>query len=79
MVSRGHEHHRAKCTVGDSGLVFVGGVAGLKRLNPIWQRGVTYMTGCETLEQAVNKYNFWLNKKRVIQKNTRFFVLLNMI
>ena len=38
---------RVKCVVGNSGLVYIGGLTGLKRLNPIWQRGVTYMTGCE--------------------------------
>ncbi|BBB90753.1 MAG TPA: dienelactone hydrolase family protein [Methylomusa anaerophila] len=49
---------RVKCVVGNSGLVFIGGINGLKRLNPIWQRGVTYMTGCNTLEAAVDKFDW---------------------
>lgn len=49
---------RVKCVVGNSGLVYIGGLKGLKQLNPIWQRGVTYMTGCESLNEAVNKFNW---------------------
>jgi dienelactone hydrolase len=49
---------RVKCVVGNSGLVFIGGLNGLKKLNPLWQRGVTYMTGCETLEQAVDQFDW---------------------
>ena len=49
---------RVKCVAGNSGLVYIGGLDGLKRLNPIWQRGVTYMTGCETLDKAVNEFNW---------------------
>lgn len=49
---------RVKCVVGNSGLVFIGGLNGLKKLNPIWQRGVTYMTGCDTLAQAVDKFDW---------------------
>lgn len=50
--------NRVKCTAGNSGLVFIGGLNGLKRLNPIWQRGVTYMTGCKTLEEAVDQFDY---------------------
>lgn len=50
--------HRVKCVVGNSGLIFTGGLEGLRKLNPIWQRGVTYMTGCETLEQAVDSFDW---------------------
>ncbi|WP_039832279.1 alpha/beta hydrolase family protein, partial [Paenibacillus sonchi] len=49
---------RVKCTVGNSGLVYIGGIRGLKELNPIWQRGVTYITGCETLEAALPQFNY---------------------
>lgn len=49
---------RVKCVVGNSGLIFIGGLNGLRKLNPIWQRGVTYMTGFETLEQAVNSFDW---------------------
>ncbi len=49
---------RVTCVVGNSGLIFTGGLKGLKKLNPIWQRGVTYMTGCQTLEQAVSLFDW---------------------
>lgn len=49
---------RVKCTAGNSGLVYIGGINGLKKLNPIWQRGVTYMTGYKTLEEAVDKFDW---------------------
>ncbi|WP_342480116.1 dienelactone hydrolase family protein [Paenibacillus sp. FSL L8-0340] len=49
---------RVKCVVGNSGLVYIGGLQGLKQLNPIWQRGVTYMTGCLTLEEAVHQFDW---------------------
>lgn len=49
---------RVKYVVGNSGLVYIGGLEGMKRLNLIWQRGVTYMTGCETLEEAVDKFDW---------------------
>lgn len=52
------QDRRVKCVAGNSGLVFIGGLNGLKKLNPIWQRGVTYMTGCETLEQAVGQFDW---------------------
>lgn len=54
--------NRVKCTVGNSGLVYIGGLEGLKELNPLWQRGVTYITGCETLEEAVSKFNWDIEK-----------------
>jgi dienelactone hydrolase len=49
---------RVKCVVGNSGLVYIGALNGLKRLNPIWQRGVTYMTGTDTLSEAVEYFNW---------------------
>lgn len=64
---------RVKCTVGNSGLVFIGGLTGLMKLNPIWQRGVTYMTGCETLEQAVNKFNWDIEDSPNLQVPLLFY------
>ena len=49
---------RVKCVVGNSGLVYTGGIKGLKKLNPIWQRGVTYMTGTDTLEESVPSFDW---------------------
>lgn len=49
---------RVKCVVGNSGLVYIGGLQGLKKLNPIWQRGVTYMTGRETLADSVPQFDW---------------------
>ena len=49
---------RVKAVVGNSGLVYIGGLKGLKALNPIWQRGVTYMTGCENLEEVRDKFDW---------------------
>ncbi len=50
--------NRVKCTVGNSGMVYIGGLDGLKQLNPIWRRGVAYMTGCETLAGAAGKFDY---------------------
>lgn len=58
---------RVKCVIGNSGLVYIGGVSGLKRLNPIWQRGVTYMTGCATLEEAVNYFDWDIEESPNLQ------------
>lgn len=49
---------RVRCVVGNSGIMFIGGRKGLARLNPIWQRGVTYMTGCDTLDEAVGSFDW---------------------
>ena len=49
---------RVKCVVGNSGLVYIGGLKGLKKLNPIWQRGVTYMTGRKTLADSVPQFDW---------------------
>jgi alpha-beta hydrolase superfamily lysophospholipase len=64
---------RVKCTMGNSGLVFIGGLNGLKKLNPIWQRGVTYMTGCETLEEAVNKFDWDIEDSPNLQVPLLFY------
>jgi len=64
---------RVKCTVGNSGMSYIGGVKGLKRLNPIWQRGVTYMTGCETLESAVDKFDWDIENAPRLQVPLLFY------
>jgi alpha-beta hydrolase superfamily lysophospholipase len=64
---------RVKCAVGNGGLVYIGGLNGLKRLNPIWQRGVTYMTGCETLEEAVNKFDWDIEDSPSLQVPLLFY------
>jgi alpha-beta hydrolase superfamily lysophospholipase len=64
---------RVSCTVGNSGLVFIGGLPGLKKLNPIWQRGVTYMTGSKTLEQAVNSFNWDIEDSPNLQVPLLFY------
>ncbi|MGE5626647.1 MAG: alpha/beta hydrolase family protein [Solirubrobacterales bacterium] len=64
---------RVKCTVGNSGLVYIGGLEGLKKLNPIWQRGVTYMTGFETLEEAVVNFNWDIEESPNLQVPLLFY------
>ncbi|EKQ58191.1 MULTISPECIES: dienelactone hydrolase family protein [unclassified Clostridium] len=64
---------RVKCVVGNSGLVYIGGLAGLKRLNPIWQRGVTYMTKCESLEEAVNNFDWDIEDSPNLQVPLLFY------
>ena len=64
---------RVKCTVGNSGLVFIGGYEGLKKLNPIWQRGVIYMTGSKTLKEAVDKFNWDISDSPNLQIPLLFY------
>lgn len=64
---------RVKCVAGNSGLVYIGGLDGLKRLNPIWQRGVTYMTGCPTLNEAVKKFDWNIEDAPHLQTPLLFF------
>lgn len=49
---------RVACTMGNCGPAFIGGLDGLKKMNPIWKRGVTYLTGCETLEEAADRFDW---------------------
>ncbi|WP_338115978.1 alpha/beta hydrolase family protein [Paenibacillus monticola] len=64
---------RVKCTVGNSGLTYIGGLHGLQRLNPIWQRGVTYMTGCETLEEAVQSFDYDIAQEPALRSPLLFY------
>lgn len=65
--------NRVKCVVGNSGLVYIGGLHGLKHLNPIWQRGVTYMTGCDTLEEAVHRFDYDIENSPNLQVPLLFY------
>lgn len=71
-VSAAHDR-RVKCVVGNSGLTYIRGLNGLKKLNPIWQRGVTYMTGCETLEEAVTKFDWDIEDSPNLQVPLLFY------
>ncbi len=64
---------RVKCVVGNSGLVYIGGLKGLKELNPIWQRGVTYMTGCETLAESVRKFDWDIEEEPNLKAPLLFY------
>lgn len=64
---------RICCTVGNSGFAKIGGIAGAKRLNPIWQRGVMYLTGCETFEEAVPHFNLDITKAPPLDRPLLFF------
>ncbi|MEY8356398.1 dienelactone hydrolase family protein [Lachnospiraceae bacterium 54-53] len=64
---------RVKCVVGNSGLTFIGGQEGLKKLNPIWQRGVTYMTGCDTLEQAISQFDWDIERDPALKAPLLFY------
>lgn len=64
---------RVKCAVGNSGLVFIGGLQGLKNLNPIWQRGVNYMTGCGTLGEAVGQFDWDIEDSPRLQVPLLFY------
>jgi dienelactone hydrolase len=65
--------NRVKAVVGNSGLVYIGGLQGLKRLNPIWKRGVTYMTGCETLEEVNDKFDWDIEQQPSLKVPLLFY------
>jgi len=64
---------RVKGVVGNSGLAYIGGLSGLKKLNPIWQRGVTYMTGGETLDEAVGQFDWDIEDSPRLQVPLLFY------
>lgn len=64
---------RICCTVGNSGFARVGGLAGAKKLNPIWQRGVTHMTGLDDLAQAVRRFDLDITREPPLQCPLLFF------
>jgi alpha-beta hydrolase superfamily lysophospholipase len=64
---------RICCTVGNSGFARIGGLSGAKKLNPIWQRGVNYLTGCERFEDAVRNFDLDINSAPVLDRPLLFF------
>ena len=64
---------RVCCTVGNSGFAQIGGVAGAKKLNPIWQRGINFMTGCDDFEEAVEHFDLDITKAPNLECPLLFF------
>ncbi|MCP4133036.1 MAG: alpha/beta hydrolase [bacterium] len=64
---------RICCTVGNSGFAAIGGVRGAKKLNPIWQRGINYMTGCEDFEEAVKNFDLDITRAPRLDRPLLFF------
>lgn len=64
---------RIRCTVGNSGFARIGGLAGAKELNPIWQRGVNYMTGYEDFEEAVRHFDLDITQAPRLDRPLLFF------
>jgi alpha-beta hydrolase superfamily lysophospholipase len=64
---------RVSCAVGNSGFARIGGLAGAKKLNPIWQRGVSYMTGCEDFEEAVRRFDLDITRAPSLDRPLLFF------
>jgi alpha-beta hydrolase superfamily lysophospholipase len=64
---------RVCCTVGNSGFAQIGGVAGAKKLNPIWQRGINFMTGCDDFEEAVRNFDLDITKAPNLECPLLFF------
>lgn len=64
---------RVRCTVGNSGFAQIGGVAGAKRLNPLWQRGILYLTGRDNFEEAVERFDLDITKAPPLDRPLLFF------
>lgn len=64
---------RICCTVGNSGFAKIGGVTGAKKLNPIWQRGINYMTGFDDFNEAVKHFDLDITKAPNLQCPLLFF------
>jgi dienelactone hydrolase len=64
---------RVKCVVGNSGLMYIGGLEGLKALNPLWQRGVTYMTGCKDLREARPQFDWDIEEQPALKVPFLFY------
>ena len=64
---------RIRCTVGNSGFARIGGLAGAKELNPIWQRGVNYMTGYDDFEEAVRHFDLDITQAPRLDRPLLFF------
>ena len=68
-LSAAHDK-RICCTVGNSGFAQIGGIEGAKKLNPIWQRGINFMTGFDNFEEAEMKLLIEsVNKAMIVDGN----------
>ncbi len=64
---------RICCTVGNSGFAQIGGLAGARKLNPIWQRGVNFMTGYYDFAEAVKHFDLDITKAPPLECPLLFF------
>ena len=64
---------RICCTVGNSGFAQIGGIKGARKLNPIWQRGITFMTGFDHFEEAVQHFDLDITKAPPLECPLLFF------
>ena len=60
-------------TVGNSGFAQIGGLADAKKLNPIWQRGVNFMTGYSDFAEAVKHFDLDITKAPPLECPLLFF------
>jgi alpha-beta hydrolase superfamily lysophospholipase len=71
-LSAAHDD-RICCTVGNSGFARIGGVKGARKLNPIWQRGIEFMTGYGNFAQAVSHFDLDITKAPSLKCPLLFF------
>jgi len=71
-LSAAHDK-RICCTVGNSGFAQIGGVEGAKKLNPIWQRGINFMTGFDNFEEAVQHFDLDITQAPPLKCPLLFF------
>ena len=71
-LSAAHDK-RICCTVGNSGFAQIGGIEGAKKLNPIWQRGINFMTGFDNFEEAVQHFDLDITKAPPLECPLLFF------
>ena len=64
---------RICCTVGNSGVAQIGGVDGARKLNPIWQRGINFMTGFDDFEEAVRHFDLDITQAPHLECPLLFF------
>lgn len=64
---------RVCCTVGNSGFARIGGVEGARKLNPIWQRGINFMTGYDDFEEAVRHFDLDIRESPSLKCPLLFF------
>lgn len=64
---------RVCCAVGNSGFAKIGGVDGARKLNPIWQRGINFMTGYDDFVEAVKHFDLDITKAPSLECPLLFF------